>query len=421
MKTLVVSILLILIAIAAAFFIHKDPGQVDVLFQGIHYGPMSLGLVLAAIGVAFVAFYILVRMFFGLINAPKNLKKKGAINRERRAHESLGNGLMQYNEGNYESAESTLVNSLSSNRTTDAATYITAAKAANERQQFDQCEKYLKKAAECTPGSEIAIGITESRMMLERHEYREAVKKLSAIRNKAPNNTQAIWLLVKAFKETHNWEGMSDLLKTARKRQAAPREQLLAMEEVATVGALKDAAEGNVRDIFERQPTHIQEMASVVKSYASRLNDMGKGDMAAKAVAKALNKDWDEDLAELYGKVESEDLNAQLEQAEKWSKDNGESVSLLLALGNLAYRKELWSKAKEYILKSLDIRPSQQAFFALGKTLEAMDDSNGALEAYKHGYAVNSDLVIPKPAKPEASESGIGNSAEDAQAVPAPA
>lgn len=414
MKTLVVSLVLIAVAIAAAFFIHNDPGQVTIVFQGKLY-ELTLGLFLAGLAVAFIGFYIVLRILLGLLNAPKSMKKRGAINRERKAHESLGSGLVKYNEGDFESAEHTLLHNLSENKTCDAATYITAARSASERKEYDLSSEYLAKATEVSPQSEVAVGIAQAEMLLQRHEYRDAVKSLSAVRNKAPNNTRAMWLLVQAYKETHNWESMSDLLKTARKKQAAAKSDLLTMERIAAVGALKDAAEGNVQDIFERQPSHIQESADVVHSYATRLNNMSKGDDAAKVVVKTLNSNWDENLAALYGNLETSDVSAQLDQAEKWNKDNGESVSLLLTLGNLSYQRNLWGKAKEYIVKSIGISPTQQAFFALGKTLEAMDDSPGALEAYKHGYAMNAKIVEPMAAKTVT----LDNPAKIATAAPA--
>ena len=395
MKTLVVSLLLIAVAIAAAYFIHIDPGYVLVEWLGQRY-ELTLGLFLAGVAVAFIGFYILLRILMGLLNAPKSMKKRGAAGRERKAHQALGAGLVKYNEGEFEKAESTLLNNLSSNTTCDAATYITAAKSANHRKQYELSADYLRKAVECSPESEVAAGIAEAEMLLQRNEYRDAVKSLSALRNTAPNNSRVIWLLVQAYQGTHNWESMADLLKTARKKQAAPREELLAKEKAAAVGSLNDAPDGNVRDIFDSQPNHIQEMSAVVHSYATRLNSMDKADEAAKIVAKSLNKQWDEDLASLYGNIESGDIPGQLDQAEKWSKDNGESVSLLLSLGKLSYRRKLWAKAKEYIVKSIGLKPTQQAFFTLGKILESMDDGDGALEAYKHGYALNSDAnLIP--------------------------
>ena len=417
MKTLVVSLILIGVAIAAAFFIHNDPGQVTVVFQGKMY-ELTLGLFLAGLAVAFIAFYIVVRLFLGLVNAPRSLKKRGAANRERKAHESLGAGLVQFNEGEFGSAEATLLNNLSENKTCDAATYITAARSASERKKYDLSENYLKKAVEVSPESEVAVGIAEAEILMGRHEYREAVKTLSAVRNKAPGNGRAMWLLAQAYKETHNWESMADILKSARKKQAAPKDELLAMELAAASGALTDAADGNVQDIYERQPGHIQESATVVGVYAKRLNAMGRGDDAAKLVVKSLGKDWNEELAAIYGNLETSDASGQLDQAEKWHKENGDSVSLLLSLGNLSYQRNLWGKAKEYIVKSIGISPTQQGFFALGKTLEAMDDASGALEAYKHGYAMNQDIVSPKSSKPVSLENPAKISA-GAEAAPA--
>ena len=421
MKTLVVSLLLIVVAIAAAFFIHKDPGQVDVVFQGLHYGPMSLGIVLAALALAFIAFYIVTRLLLGLLNAPKTLKKRGVRNRERKAHESLGSGLVQYNEGNFEGAESTLLKHMSENRTCDAATYITAAKAANHRKQYDLSANYLTKAAELSPDSATAIGITEASMLMQRNEYRDAVKKLSEIRSQAPGNTHAMWLLAQAYKETRNWESMTDILKLARKKQAAPKEELLALETAAALGALSDAADGNVQEIFDRLPAHLQEMSGIVQIYAKRLDGMGKGDDAAKLIAKSLSNNWDEELAGMYGNIHTRDVSAQLEQAEKWSRENGESVSLLLALGNLYYYRNLWGKSKEFILKSIGINPTQQAFFALGKTLEAMDDTSGALEAYKHGYAVNPEFSATKATPKAATLENPAKIAGQRENTPSPA
>lgn len=392
MKTLVVSLLVIAIAIATAFFIHQDAGTVTVDFQG-YYRKTTLGIALAALGIGFVAFYICSRFILGLLNAPKTIKKRGQLNRERKSHEGLSNGLMQIEEGKFESAESAMLANMSTNKTCDAATYITAAKCANARNQVELSDSYLEKAVKSSPYATLSAGIASAEMLLQRHEYRDAVKKLSELRNKEPGNPRVIWLLVQAYEKVHNWESMVELLRTARKKKSAPVEDIVKMETVAAVGALKDAADGNVQSIFENQPTHVQSLATVVKTYASRLNDMGQADDAAKTVSKALNTEWNDDLAGLYGEIESTDASAQLEQAEKWSADNSESVALLLSLGNLSYRRSLWGKAKEYVVKSIGIKPTQDAFFALGKTLEAMDDNDAALEAYKHGYAVSEEAA----------------------------
>jgi len=422
MKTLVVSLVLIAVAIASAFFIHNDPGQVIIDFQGVNY-ETTLGLFLAGLAVAFIGFYILLRLFLSLINAPKALARRGSLGRERKAHESLGAGLVKFNEGNYENAEVTVLNQLSTNKTCDAASYIIAARAAAERKQYDRSSNLLNKARACSVESEIAANVAEAEMLLQRHEYREAIKALATVRKKAPANTHAMLLLAKAYRGSKNWESMLDILRTARRKQAASKEELLTLEREAAHAGIHDAAQGNVQEIFERLPNHLQELPDVIHAYATRLNDMEKGDDAARVVGKALNNSWDEDLAALYGSLGTEDATAQLDQAERWHKENGDSMSLLLALGNLSYRRNLWGKAKDYILKSIAIKPTPNAFFSLGKTLEAMDDSDGAMEAYKHGYALNPEIVIPQAtATPTTLENPAKiDASREASASPSPA
>ena len=400
MKFLIASLIIIAVAIAAAFFIHIDAGQVDIVFQGLHYST-SLAIALSILAVAFIAFYFVLRILLGLLNAPKSMKKRGERKREEKAHVSLSDGLVKYTEGDYESAEATLLNNMSANKQCDLANYLTAAKAAGHRQQFDLSKEYLDKAAAISPEAEVPAGIAEAEILMSRNSFREAIKVLTAVRNKAPNNTRAIWLLGQAYGEVRNWDSMTEMAKLARRKQAAPRDDVLAMETAAAVGALNDCAEGNVKDVYERQASHIQELSPVVLAYVKRLNAMGKADDASKVAAKALDVSWDESLVAYFGEIESSDTAGQNAQIEKWLKANGESAGLLLAKGNAAYRGSDWQGARDALVKSIGISPSRDAFFTLGKTLEALGDKDAAIESYKHGYAVDQAKTpaVSKPAE----------------------
>lgn len=401
MKFLIASLIIIAVAIAAAFFIHIDAGQVDIVFQGLHYST-SLAIALSILAVAFIGFYILLRLLLGLLNAPKSMKKRGARKREEKAHVSLSDGLVKYTEGEYENAEATLLNNMSANKQCDLANYLTAAKAAGHRQQYDLSKEYLDKAAAISPEAEVPAGIAEGEILMARKAYRDAIRVLTAVRNKAPNNTRAIWLLGQAYGEVRNWDSMIEMAKLARRKQAAPRDEVLALETAAAVGALGDCAEGNVKDVYERQSSHIQELSPVVLAYVKRLNGMGKADEASKVAAKSLDGSWDETLAAYFGAIEASDTASQNAQIDKWLKANGESAGLLLAKGNAAYRASDWQGARDALVKSIGISPSRDAFFTLGKTLEALGDKDAAIESYKHGYAV--DQSRPTSKKPVAED-----------------
>ncbi|MDO6459266.1 heme biosynthesis HemY N-terminal domain-containing protein [Granulosicoccaceae sp. 1_MG-2023] len=387
MKFLVASLIIIAVAIAAAFFIHIDAGQVDIVFQGLHYST-SLAIALSILAVAFIGFYIVLRLILGLLNAPKKLKKRSLRKREEKSHLALSEGLVKFAEGEYEGSEALLLNNMSGNKQCDLANYLTAAQSAGQRQQFDLSKEYVDKAAAISAEAEVPAALVEAKMLMERKAYRDAIRVLTEVRKKAPNNTLAIWLLGQSYGAIRNWESMTDMAKLARRKQAAPREDVLEMETTAALGALNDCAEGNVVDVFERQASHIQELSAVVLAYVKRLNDMGKPDEANKIAAKSLETNWDEALAAYYGSIESADAAGQLAQLEKWLKSNGESASLLLAKGKIVYRSGEYQDARDALVKSIGISPSREAFFTLGKTLEALGDKEGAIESYKHGYAV---------------------------------
>ncbi len=392
MKTLVVSLFIIGIAIAAAFFVHKDPGQVDVVFQGLHYGPMSLGIVLAGVGVAFLVFYILLRVFFNLINAPRSIRNHNERKYLEKSHEAMGRGLVEYSEGQYDKAESTLTRYTPPTNNCEVASLITAAKVANDRGQFEASDNYLKKAAECAPDAELATKITEAELLLQRNANKDATKLLSSIHSNNPKNRRVIYLLVKAYEANRNWESMSDLLKVARKKRVNSNSELLSLERVAAANSLLEAPADNAQSIYSNLPSHVQELSDVISAYAQKLKEIGKDGEAESIVTKALNTNWDEKLAELYGNISAPDVTAQIQQATTWKKSNGESAALLLTLGNLSYKNQQWAEAKDYVVSSIEIKPSTSGFFLLGKILEAIDDPVAALEAYKHGYVIDNSI-----------------------------
>lgn len=400
MKSLLLSIVAVVAAIAAAFFIHKDPGQVDVVFQGLHYGPLSLGIVVAGLVVAFVAFYIFMRILLGLINTPKNLRQRSVIQKERKSYKALDSGLMQLAEGSWENAENTLTRNTSGDPASDAVKYIAAARAATEREQYEIGEQYLEKASNCSPQSEVPVGISRAEIMIRRNDSAAAIKLLSEIRNKAPNNGRILWLLAQSYQNTSNWQELSELLPLLRRKNAATPEKIEQLENTTWINIISLASDSQLDDAWSSLPKQAHDNNSVVVTYARRQNEMGESETAIKLVKSALGNEWSDELVELYGDIKSSDLTAQLDQAEKWYQDKSDNVSLLYTLGKLSYHRQLWAKAKDYANKALDLSPSSGAYHLLGEVLEAMEDKEAAMASYKAGAALSSNVqpVLQHPA-----------------------
>lgn len=80
-------------------------------------------------------------------------------------------------------------------------------------------------------------------------------------------------------------------------------------------------------------------------------------------------------------------LNRQLVIAGAWLKMYGQQPELLLTLGRLCMRVQLWGKARDYFEKCLALGPDAEASLEYGKLLEQLDEPNAAMQKYRDGLA----------------------------------
>ena len=75
-----------------------------------------------------------------------------------------------------------------------------------------------------------------------------------------------------------------------------------------------------------------------------------------------------------------------------WLKMYGEKPELLLTLGKLCVKIQLWGKAKDYFELCLALGPNVEASLAYGHLLEELDKPEEALVKYRDGLANMSHL-----------------------------
>ncbi|HYG33115.1 MAG TPA: heme biosynthesis protein HemY, partial [Methylophilaceae bacterium] len=72
-----------------------------------------------------------------------------------------------------------------------------------------------------------------------------------------------------------------------------------------------------------------------------------------------------------------------LQQAERWLMQHEADAKLLLALGNICSRMQLWGKAESYLEASISVRSSAAAHLALARVLENRGEKDRALMHYR--------------------------------------
>jgi HemY protein len=145
-------------------------------------------------------------------------------------------------------------------------------------------------------------------------------------------------------------------------------------------------AEGNAAEltrIWNSVPAEDREAPGFLVRAVPYLVGAGDECLALEAIEKALEREWDSELAVLYGRCKSADLRSQLASAEKWLKDHPHDSGLLLTLGRLCVRGQLWGKAQSYFEASLSLAPSRMAHVELARLMDSLERPAEAQRHYR--------------------------------------
>ena len=97
----------------------------------------------------------------------------------------------------------------------------------------------------------------------------------------------------------------------------------------------------------------------------------------------SLTRNWDSTLAGVLGDYESDNPIKQLQQAEFWLTEHEGDANLLLALGKMCIRQQLWGKGKSYLEASISLKPCTANHLALADMLESRGEQASAARHYR--------------------------------------
>jgi HemY protein len=163
----------------------------------------------------------------------------------------------------------------------------------------------------------------------------------------------------------------------------------------AYAGLLKDAGISGDRKklnkLWEEIPRKLKHKHILIEAYISerlKFADTVDCEVLLKA---AIRRQWDRKLVRLYGFVIAQDSDKQLHTAESWLSTYTHDPALLLTIGRICIRNSLWSKAKEYLQKSIDIKESADVFFQFANLYRDQGDYKQAAVYYEKGLALISE------------------------------
>lgn len=372
-------LLLVLLAALAAFGWHwvaEDPGYVLIRLRGwrIETTALAAAVILVLAWALLTGLWQLCRWPFGALS-----RRHRRISRQR-----LGDGLVALAEGRHGEAERDL-NRASRLDTLRGPALLAAAEAAWRRGESGRALESLDQASQSAPQ---AARVLRARMLRRDGKAAEALSLLAPEAD-AGTLTPAGWQqLALAALATGDMRRAREALEPLQKSGSLGTRGYAALEArviSASLQAAPDAAALNT--LWSQLPKAQRRGAAAVDAYARRASSLGMILPAMDELESALRREWSPALVETYGALGGNDLDARLRRAEGWLDAHPNDASLLLMLGRMCVRLQLWGKAQQYLQRALALSPSAAIWEALGDLYAGQGDAALAQRCYRNALA----------------------------------
>ncbi len=376
-----VVLLLLLAAGALAPMFKSDPGRVL-----INFGDWTVETSVLVLITALVILWFTVQLIVWLWRMPVETARRM---REQRAFKQLEKGLLALTEGDWSAAEKALEKSASVQGKTTAH-YLAAAQAADGQDAHDRREYYLEQAGSGSSKKRFLVELTRARMLLDNGNHAAAQPVLKDLYKRRRKHPQVLDLLLRCYRELGEWDELQGMLPALRKAGVLDDEQALALQEEVAVNSLRiaenvDALQAAWKHISRPMHHHV----AVVEAFAATASRLERADLAEPVITSSLKNEWNPSLVLRYGEAGAGDRSKRMKQCEKWLKQHPEDAGLHLALGRLCAGESLWGKAREHMVKSLELEPSSVGYDALGQLLERQGELEPAMTCFRNALRMN--------------------------------
>ena len=376
----------------------EDPGYV-LISRAPYEIEISLALLALLLVVGFALLYLLFRFLSRLAGAPRDMRKWRARKRVDQAQNATLLGYAGLITGDWERAEKKLAGSLA-HTPTPMLNYLGAAYAAQQRGDTERRDAYLRDAGQQDPGNRFAVGLTKARLQYQTGQISEAGATLEKLRSYAPGNPAVLRLLADVHREAGDWPQVAGLIPALTKAKAYPISELRVREleayrEIFDSPVVPAGEAHRLLGAWQSLPRAKKRDPDIVALYTRQLIENASYNQAEKLLRAAIKREWNSELVYLYGLVDSSYIDEQYRQAQNWAQQHGSDPDLLLTLGRLAMRKELWEQARDYLRQAIDAGARKEAYTELGLLLEQLGDRDQALECYRQGIRALAPPPIP--------------------------
>jgi HemY protein len=391
-KLYLFSLLAIVLALLVSLYLGfpGDPG-----YLLIALGDTTFETSLFALLVAVIVLYLIIKLIlivFHWIN-PWHLIRFGRNYKEHLRAKSRSKtieGLLYFTRGSWESSYNLLKKGM---KDPDASVvnYLAAAYAAHQQGNKDAWMNCLETAENKYPTARSTINSLKAQLLFKSNQLEQCVAVLQLMKTSSLNDASLLQLLKDVYLKLNDWEQLEKLLPALEKnsvidgREAQLIRVKVFMENLYRISNQRvnfsdTEISAQLEKAWNKGTALYKHDEKIVKHYADLLFKLDQKEEAGKAIEVALNKSWSDELIKRYGELDFGTPHRQLLIAESWIQNRPGNARLLVALGRLAMRNELWGKAREYFYTSIEISSTAEAHGELARLLKCLGEEKLADE-----------------------------------------
>ena len=345
---------------------------------------LSLNLLLVLLLFGFVVLYAAIRAVVNVWRLPAAAREFQRRRVDAHADDALRDALRLSYEGRYGHAIKAAETAYAAARAPGLAALIAlrCAHALRDEQRQQDWQQRARNHDETTRNARL---MTEIELALDARDYFDARQALNQLSRAGGRHIAALRLALRTEQGQGNWEEVLRLTRQLQKHkaltadQAAPLRQRAHRQNLAALAG--DAAQ--LMRYWRAMPGEDRRQVRLALAAAQALAAADDCGDAAQLVEDFLDEQWDSSLVEAYGQCEGGDVLARIAHAEKWLVDHPRDARLLLTLGRLCRRRQLWGKAQSYLEASLAIDASRAAHLELAGLLDGLERSAEAERHYR--------------------------------------
>ena len=377
--------LLLILALAVGVALLASTNQGYVLIVRPPYRlELSLNLLLVLIVIVFAGLHLSLRFIHYTKRLPASVRAYKEEQRLKRGFAALRESLHAMAEGHYAAAQRAATRAFDLGED-PVITCLIAARASHKLKQKSRRDYYLAEAEQRAPDQQVARMLMQAELLLDDGHYNESLDVLQRLRKIEPRHPAALRLELKLHTRLNNWEQTISLLEDLKNDEVIDDTQAKEVRFIAHRHLLQRYAVDlpGLTDYWRKMAEDDRLDPRLAYLAAQCFIGLGAHMQALEIIEQSLGRQWDSDLVELLGNCNSTHPQKLLQQAEQWLMEHQADAKLLLALGNLCSRMQLWGKAESYLEASISVKSSNRAHLALARVLESRGDKDRALYHYR--------------------------------------